>query len=256
MRENLDIKSFFQEWDRHNHYKVSPKQFRQALATCNFALTDEEFNALVARYRDQASGDMCYMIFLHDADPKRYPLKSANSECTTTVIGETYKYSGQLPKLYDVMQKIKNTVMQRRIRVEEFFLDHDPLRKGDVARSKFRSCLDELKYVFALLTSSMDLTPGDYEVLEQGFRSERDPERVNYVSFVDEVNRIFTLKELEKQPEAKVANFTVTSLLDPDDVLTPDEEAKVDACLRRIGEIVRIRKLHVKPMFQAKVRGV
>lgn len=100
----------------------------------------------------------------------------------------------------------------------------------------------------------MDLTPGDYEILEQGFPSSRDPERIDYVSFVDEVNRIFTLKELEKEPEAKVMNFTVTALLDPDDVLTPAEEQKVDACLRRLGEIVRIRKLHVKPMFQAKVK--
>jgi hypothetical protein len=28
IRERLDAKSFFQTWDRHNHYKVSPKQFR------------------------------------------------------------------------------------------------------------------------------------------------------------------------------------------------------------------------------------
>lgn len=100
----------------------------------------------------------------------------------------------------------------------------------------------------------MDLTPGDYEVLEQGFPSTRDPERIDYVTFIDEVNRIFTLKELEKQPETKVMNFTVTSLLDPDDVLTPIEEQKVDTCLKRLGEIVKIRKLHVKPMFQAKVK--
>lgn len=115
------------------------------MATCNFALTDEEFKALVARYGDQASGDICYMLFLHDAAPKRYPLVSTNSACTTTVIGETYEYKGRLPKLYDVMQKIKNIVMQKRIRIEEFFIDHDPLRKGDVAKPKFRGCLDELK---------------------------------------------------------------------------------------------------------------
>lgn len=53
--------------------------------------------------------------------------------------------NGRLPKLDDVMKRIKNTVMQKRIRIEEFFLDHDPLRKGDVTSAKFRSCLDELK---------------------------------------------------------------------------------------------------------------
>ena len=100
----------------------------------------------------------------------------------------------------------------------------------------------------------MGLDAGDYEVLEQGFPAERDPNRVNYVRFAEEINQIFTLKELEKKPETKVQRFTVRSLLDPDDILTPEEEQKVDVCLKRLGEIVRIRKLHVKPMFQAKVR--
>jgi hypothetical protein len=146
-RENLDIKSFFQEWDRHNHYKVSPKQFRQVLATCNFLLTNDEFNALVARYHENGSGDIFYMLFLHDASPKRYPLTSTNSICTATIIGENYNMLGRFPKLNEVMQKIKNVVMQKRIRIEEFFIDHDPLRKGDVVKAKFRSCLDELKYL-------------------------------------------------------------------------------------------------------------
>jgi hypothetical protein len=28
IRERLDAKSFFQDHDRHNHFKVSPKQFK------------------------------------------------------------------------------------------------------------------------------------------------------------------------------------------------------------------------------------
>ena len=30
-RERLDAKSFFQDQDRHNHFKVSPKQFKQTI---------------------------------------------------------------------------------------------------------------------------------------------------------------------------------------------------------------------------------
>jgi len=58
VRENLDIKSFFQEWDRHRHFKVSPKQFRQVLASCKFSLTNEEFDAILAYYKELASGDV------------------------------------------------------------------------------------------------------------------------------------------------------------------------------------------------------
>jgi len=99
----------------------------------------------------------------------------------------------------------------------------------------------------------MDLKAEDFVVLKEGFKSERDPNRVDYVKFAYEVNKIFTVKELEKDPTAKVENFAVTSVLDPDDVLNPEEEKKVDSCLKRLGEIVKKRKLHVKPMFQAKV---
>ena len=42
LRERLDAKSFFQDFDRHKHFKVSPKQFRQVLANFGFALNDLE----------------------------------------------------------------------------------------------------------------------------------------------------------------------------------------------------------------------
>jgi len=45
-RERLDAKSFFQSWDKHNRFKVSPKQFRQVLATFGFEMTDAEDQAL------------------------------------------------------------------------------------------------------------------------------------------------------------------------------------------------------------------
>lgn len=99
----------------------------------------------------------------------------------------------------------------------------------------------------------MDLKAEDYELLVKAFKSERDPEKVDHARFVDQVNRIFTEPELPKDPLRRIPQFTVTAVLDPDDVLNPEEETKVDACLKRLGEIVRKRKLHVKPMFQAKV---
>jgi hypothetical protein len=34
---------------------------------------------------------------------------------------------------------------QKQIRIEEFFIDYDPLRKGDVAKDKFKGCLDNFK---------------------------------------------------------------------------------------------------------------
>jgi hypothetical protein len=99
----------------------------------------------------------------------------------------------------------------------------------------------------------MGLTESDMIAIVNGFKSERDPDRVNYVNFAKEVNNIFTVRELEYDPTKKVEAYQVCPVLDPEDVLTPEEEVKVDTCLKRIGDIVKKKKLHIKPMFQAKV---
>jgi Ca2+-binding EF-hand superfamily protein len=52
-RERLDAKSFFQSWDKHNRFKVTPKQFRQVLATFGFEMTDPENDALCKYYSNQ-----------------------------------------------------------------------------------------------------------------------------------------------------------------------------------------------------------
>jgi len=35
-KNRLDAKSFFQDWDRHKHFKVSQKQFRQVLVLLGY----------------------------------------------------------------------------------------------------------------------------------------------------------------------------------------------------------------------------
>ena len=46
----LYIKQFFQDWDRLGRNKVSPKQFRQVLATVKFNMTDPEHRAITNYY--------------------------------------------------------------------------------------------------------------------------------------------------------------------------------------------------------------
>jgi hypothetical protein len=67
------------------------------------------------------------------------------------------------------------------------------------------------------------------------------------------MEKIFTEKDLEKDPLKKVTTFNAPSILDPKDVLNPQEEKELDDFLRRFGEIVRVRRLLIKPYFQDKV---
>lgn len=64
----LDIKQFFQDWDRLHRNKISPKQFRQVLAMNYFEISEEEYKVLCKVYGTE-EGDIRYIDFLNDTKP-------------------------------------------------------------------------------------------------------------------------------------------------------------------------------------------
>lgn len=138
------------------------------------------------------------------------------------------------------MQKIKQIVKRDRIRLLEFFQDHDLLRKGYLACQKFRGTLHAQRIA---------LTPAEFERLERTYAMPSDSGLINYVTFCDELDAIFTNKALEKNPTARPDNFNAPSILDPKDVLNTQEENVLIATLERLGTDVRHRRLLIKPHF-------
>jgi hypothetical protein len=55
------------------------------------------------------------------------------------------------------------------------------------------------------------------------------------VDFNEDIEKIFTEKDLEKDPVKKLTEFRAPSILDPKDVLNNEEEQQLDACLQRLG---------------------
>ena len=236
-RERLDAKSFFQSWDRHNRFKVSPKQFRQVLATFGFDLDDSEVEALCKYYSNQ-SGEIEYLRFLSDSNPDtQVQLEETKSKYKS----RGWKFDG-VSDFDTLMTKIKGIVKKGRIRLLEFFQDHDPLRKGTIPYMKFKGVLRAQK---------IELTDNEYEILLEKFTTE-DTNLVDYITFNDEVEGIFTKKGLEKAPTAKVVEFKPPSIIDPDDVLTDAEEKVLEDCFVRIGTECKNRRLLLKPFFQDK----
>lgn len=86
-------------------------------------------------------------------------------------------------------------------------------------------------------------------MLESFFQLPNDSTKVNYVQFNEDVERIFTEKDLEKDPLKRPNEFKAPSILDPKDVLSQEEEQVLHACLQRIGVEVRHKRLLIKPFF-------
>ena len=132
-----------------------------------------------------------------------------------------------------------------RIRLGEFFQDHDILRKGTLPCQKFRGVLHAQK---------IQLTTEEYALLEESFRSPNDPTKVNYVDFNERIDKIFTEKGFEKDPMKVLEEFKAPSILDPKNISDSIEEEVVHNALVRIGTDVRFRRLLLKPFFQDKDR--
>ena len=117
-RNRLDAKSFFQDCDRHKHFKVSPKQFRQTLANLGFLMNDEELRSIVQIYGTDKN-EVKYLEFINEANPFR--ASSAGEEMRKTqYVGKVNTFEGttQLDKL---IFKLKAQVKKDRIRLGEFF---------------------------------------------------------------------------------------------------------------------------------------
>jgi hypothetical protein len=177
--------------------------------------------------------------FLADSNPDR---SVKLEETKSKYCGKSWKFDGITD--YDrLMDKIKLIAKKGRIRLLEFFQDHDPLRKGTVPTMKFKG---------VLRGQNIELTEKEYDTLLERFGDSSDNNKVDYVNFNEEIEIVFTKKGLEKAPTDKPEVFKTPSLIDPEDVLTDAEERVLEDCLRKIGVETKNRRLLLKPFFQDK----
>lgn len=240
-RERLDAKSFFQDQDRHNYFKVSPKQFKQTCTLLGVEVSDADLAALVKVYGNKL-GDIEYLPFLNDTYVLKYQINEPFTGAKSTYSNVYTDFSGST-EVQNLMKKLKEQVMRSRIRVGEFLQDHDPLRKGTIEATKFRT---------TLYAQKLQLTKEEYQLLEDHYRDATDPMKIRYFDFNQDIENIFTLKDLEKNPQTTMSAFKAPSILDPQNVLSTAEETELDTALKRIGTDVNHRRLLIKPFFADK----
>lgn len=241
-QQRLDAKSFFQDWDRHKHFKVSQKQFRQVLTLLKYDISEADVCLVAAKY-GEANGEIRYADFLKDANCLEYIINGPITGAKSTYVEKWTDFSGATSDIPALMCKIKNSCKSNRIRLLEFFQDHDILRKGNVPRQKFRNVLSIQKIA---------LTIPEYDALENHFAVPNMAHLTNYVDFNNEIDNIFTEKDLEKNPTKTLNSFNAPSILDPKNCLSDAEEGVLAGVLERLANQVRLRRLLIKPFFQDK----
>lgn len=234
-------KPVFQDFDRHNNGYVTRGQFRQCLTILELHATDPEMAALEAKFCNDTGFN--YVAFLNELEPKDPPqlmylerlknLRQVNEKKKIPELNVCTDYESLLDKL-------KTKVSRQRIRVLEYMRDYDKLRSGRMLKTSFRRALD---------LCTFELKESEVAILEDKFQSPVDPDYVEYLKFSDELESVFTIKELEKAPLLEVNQYKIPVEWEQNH-LSDDAENLLHRCVLRLAEKVRKYRMQLFPLFE------
>lgn len=143
----------------------------------------------------------------------------------------------------DAEDRIRAVVVMKRIRIEEFFLDFDKLRKGRVTKTQFKAIMSQM---------GLQLTDNEFEALGLKYET-NDPEKFfNYKGFVASINKAFTLTGIDKEPEVRVAPIVKNDTLLARRKFLGGRDScnEIEALLNEYRTAVLNMRIHIKPCFQ------
>ncbi|KAL4239473.1 hypothetical protein ACF0H5_000288 [Mactra antiquata] len=234
-------KPVFQDFDRHNNGHVTKSQFRQCLTMLELHCTEPEMIALEAKFCNDVGFN--YLAFLSELQPEAPPqfmYETRLEEIRQTNQRKTLPELNAQKDLEGVLLKVKTKVCRERMRVLEFMRDYDKLRSGRMLKTSFRRALDLCRF---------ELRESEVSILEDRYQSVQDIDYVDYLRFCDEVESIFTTKELEKRPLEDVIQFKPPEEWERNN-LPADQQNRFRACMERLSEKVRKHQMQLFPLFE------
>ena len=259
----IEPKPFFSNDDRLKRGKVLKSQFKKILHSMKYYISDPHLEILMKKYGDPIPNEINYVVILNDAkefgeqkgDKKEVhsmeKLVDKKFTPSLSTANNFYTYQTHFTNLdfniKDIIDKIKHTVKINRIRLNEFFEDFDPLRKGTCTKAKFRTALD---------MANLHLRSEEFDVLED-FYSVRDNEedKVYYKDLIEEVDTVFTIKGLEKDPLLRPKDYITPDFLNPEKRLTDDETKFLDKTLKKLALLSIKYRVMPKSFFRDNDRA-
>lgn len=244
----LLLRPHFQDFDRVRNGYVTKSQFLRVLNQFDILANDEFLNVLLKCYVDKGSlHEVNYYKFCNDVD---------GQDLVTKIINDTYADKFAIPQakefskpyiyntipegLDDVIQKIQRKVKEERIRIGEFLRDFDRLRCGSIANSQFRIGLNMAK---------IPLSQPEYQMLINHFGC---PDKQNFMmwkDFSDNIDRVFNIKSLEKNPMSETIVPLKTTLTSREK-MNQTETALAEKVIERFKYFCLATRLYVKQFFQ------
>ena len=260
----IEPKPFFSNDDRLKRGKVLKSQFKKILHSMKYYISDPHLEILMKKYGDPIPNEINYVVILNDAkefgenkdlmkDKESHSMEKLGNKKFVPSLSSAnnfYTYQTHFTNLdfniKDILDKIKHTVKINRIRLNEFFEDFDPLRKGTCTKAKFRTALD---------MANLHLRAEEFDVLEKFFSVPDEDDKVYYKDLVEEVDTVFTIKGLEKNPLLRPKDYVIPDFLNPEKRLTPEEADFLDKTMRKLGLLAIKYRVMAKSFFRDNDRA-
>eukprot|EP00891_Asterochloris_glomerata_P008633 jgi/Astpho2/8633/fgenesh1_pg.00126_%23_38_t len=163
------------------------------------------------------------------------------------------------PAYQDAELKCRKVVYKQRIRLKEFFVDFDKLRSGFIFENQFLSGL-------SMAGLDKHLRPQHLQALADAYKTGETDRlaKVDYRRFCQDMDTVFTERELEKDPQREVADEPY-ELLDKtrydfsSKQLASDKEVQLEHVmdkLRRECKIKGIMGQQLRLWWDCKIKGV
>ena len=185
----IEPKPFFFNDDRLKRGKVLKSQFKKILHSMKYYISDPHLEILMKKYGDPIPNEINYVVILNDAkefgenkdlikDKESHSMEKLGNKKfvpSLSTANNFYTYQTHFTNIdfniKDIMDKIKHTVKINRIRLNEFFEDFDPLRKGTCTKAKFRTALD---------LANLHLRSEEFDILEKFYSVNEEEDKVYY----------------------------------------------------------------------------
>ena len=260
----IEPKPFFSNDDRLKRGKVLKSQFKKILHSMKYYISDPHLEILMKKYGDPIPNEINYVVILNDAkefgenkdlmkDKDTHSMEKLGNKKFVPSLSSAnnfYTYQTHFTNLdfniKDILDKIKHTVKINRIRLNEFFEDFDPLRKGTCSKAKFRTALD---------MANLHLRSEEFDILEKYYNINEEEDKVYYKDLVEEVETVFTVKNLEKNPLIRPKEYITPDFINPEKRLTQEEAIFLDKTLKKLAFLSIKYRVMPKSFFRDNDRA-
>eukprot|EP00949_MAST-11_sp_MAST-11-sp1_P004163 g4163.t1 len=145
LRKKIRLDSYFRDFDRLNHKRVSVNRFERAILTARLEVSQSQVQELIQQYM-RRDGMVDYYNFCLDCN-KVFSVRgleqNPTQEVTLSLAGANLRPIGQrlsdaeVAAARDIIQLLQSAVRNRGIILKTFFVDFDPTHSGFVSASRF-----------------------------------------------------------------------------------------------------------------------